>query len=605
MSDTINVLRLGIGGMKSATDPSLLDDLSFAFGVNTSLKDGRICTRPGFVALQAAEDDEGFRSLNFQGATYYNPALGDSALSFANDNSTIMLSAGGRKFRVKPVGSGKMIVENVSGGLVGKDSVHLCYLYQAESYLIAQDGMGPTWIYQPTAPPVLSKGYNYTDKEASELANGATVGGYVHGRVFQVVNGNQIVVGDIIHKDELTSPSNILKTTEQVYWATGAQFSPPSSMGAVVAAFVLPLQDTTHGHEGSLFLACESGTFSLDLSRYPRTSWSNLPLTRHALIGPSARGFYAVAPTDSDAFFRSRQGLHSFRSSAAPPRQLGNPQRPVSESVNNLFRTDRDEFLRFASVESLAREDRLFCTLGHRVSGSYRWAESIASLNFTPLDGQSGSSAAWDGLWTTPPRIGKVIQMVSGIFNGRERCYAITRDCNNRNQVVEVNAPSECDILEDGTRQKIACKLITRAIVSPRDPMATLTIVKGTVFLSGIQSHVKVRISYRNEANGEWKLANEEEIGRDPEDCMVPPRPMPYGMKMKLSGEAGRYFQFMVEWIGYLEVRGVRVKISDADPDSGEDDGPPVPEEKNLCLDFMPGILATAYTEESCNGGCS
>lgn len=599
MATYVNVLRLGIGGMVSAADSSLLNELSYSLGINVAQKNGRITTRPGMVALEASQDDEGFRSLNIQGAIHYNPSKGQSAQVFAADESSIMACAGGRKFLIKPSTNGTMTIQNVSGGFVGFESAHIAYLYQAEIYAVVQDGMGATWIYQPGADPTISAGYNNVDKESSELANGATVGGYIHGRIFQVVNGRKILVGDIIHKDQLTDASNILKTTEQVYWATGAEFSPPSSMGNIVGAGILPLRDTRHGHAGSLMLFCEDGTFSLDLSQYPRSEWSNLPLTKHALLDSSARGPYASVAFDGDIIYRSRQGIHSLRSAAAPARQIGNPDRPVSTAVGNVFRQDREEFLKFASVSKLAREERIFSTIQYDVEGSYRTAQAVMSMNLSPIDAQGEAGAAWEGLWVPHPRIGSFVQLVNGVFNGRERCYALTRDCNGINRVSELNAASEKDILEGGETKRIPCTLVTRAIVGPQDPLANFTILSGTVFFRGIRDRVTARIYYRKKSGEPWKLSSEEEIGSDPENCLVPQGAIDYAMRMGFSSETGNRFQFKIEWEGYLEIDAIRVLCSFGDPTDGADNDPP----KIHPADFeCEGVIATEILNLQSNG---
>lgn len=574
MADYVNVLRLGIGGMISAADSTLIGETSYAMGINVAQKDGKICTRPGMVGILPDADDAGFRTGNIQGACFYNPSKGQSAQVFADDESSIMASIRGRRWMLKPRENATMTLQNVSGGFVGFEHGHLSYWYQAEVYAINQDGMGATWIFQPGADPILSKGYNTVSKEDSELANGATAGIYVHGRIAQVVSKRKILVGDIVHKSNLTDPSNVLKTTEQVYWATGAEFSPPSAMGNILGLSILPLQDTNHGH-GSLMCWCEDGTFSLDLSRYPRSEWTNLPLTKHALLDSAARGPYAACEYNGDIIYRSRQGIASMRSAAATSRLLGNPNRPISIGVGNIFRQDREEFLQFASVSKLAREERLFATVSHHVDGDYRYAAAFMSLNFSPIDASGEPQAAWEGLWVPHPDLGDVVQFINGVFNGRERCYALTRDRYGLNHLVEVNASSEHDLLEDGTIAKIKCQLITRAIVGPADPLAAFTVASGTVFLRGIRDQVRVKISYRKEAGEPWTLSNEKVIGRDPENCLVPQGSVDYAMPMGFSHEQGKRFQFKIEWEGYLEIDAIRIKAAFGDPTDGQDSDAP------------------------------
>lgn len=576
MPDAVNVFRLGIGGMVSAADSSLLEDTFFVEGINTAIVNGRVGTRPPMRSVIAQVPDDEFAIGNIQGACFYNPSKGQSAQSFSSDFSSILAVVQGRKFLVKPLVDGSMTVENVTNGFVGKSDAHIAYVYQAEVYAIVQDGLGPTWIYQPDKDAFLSKGYNTSDKDASELANGATVGGYIHGRIFQVVSGRSCLVGDIIHKANQTSPENILQTTEQVYWATGAQFSPPSSMGNVLCGAPLPLKNTQHGH-GELMLHCEDGIFSLDISQYPRTNWVNLPLVKHVTLDSAARGPYALALYDGDQLYRSRQGIHSLRSQAATSGAVGDPDQSISAAINNLLHQDPESLLKFSSVSKLAREDRFFTTFSPVLEGSYRWSEGMFSLNFSPLDGRGLATPAWEGLWVPPAEVGGIVQLINGVFNGREQCFALCHNFNTgTNNLVEINSTGTVDQLPDGSTRKIECRLTSRAVVSVQDPLASFGITSAVLFLRNIKGAVKIKVYWRPDTDEEWVVCGDKELGCDSDDPFRSPQPLSYGMPLSLNKDSAKKAQFRVEWSGYLEVEALRLKTTNDDSRDGADEDEPI-----------------------------
>lgn len=597
MSDPVNVLRLGIGGMISAADSSLLDDVYYVEGINVCFVNGRIGTRPPLQTIVARVEDDSFNQSNIQGACFYNPSKGQSALTFADDFSSIIVAAAGRKYILKPQNDGTYTVENLTNSFVGKSDAHIAYVYQAEIYAIVQDGIGPTWIYDSTNDASISTGYNTVDKDESKLANGATVGGYIHGRIFQVVSGRAVLVGDIIHKTDLTDPANILNTTEQVYWATGAQFSPPSSMGNVLCGAILPLKNTTHGH-GELMCHCEDGIFSIDLSQYPRSNWVNLNLVKHVTLDSAARGPYALALYSGDQIYRSRQGVHSLKSQAAQGGPIGDPDQPVSAQINNLLRKDTDELLKFCSVSKLALEERLFCTIGHELQGSYRWGQGMVVNNFSPIDGEGLSAPAWEGIWVPPYEIGGIVQMVNGIFNGKEICYALCHNIDSGiNYLVRVNSTGLDDYLPDGSYRKIECSVTTRSVVSTKDPLASFTINSAILFLRNITGQVTVSVFWRPDTNKEWIPCGTKEFLCDESDPFRSLQPLSFGMPIKIDGSSARKAQFRVDWTGYMEIDALRILTSSDDPRNGQEDGDP---ECQLEPDDMCNLNVFRYLKNGC-----
>lgn len=580
------VLDFSTGGMNSAVNPASVDKNVVARMTNCRIDRQCPTTRFGirFHALDGEVED--FRKLPLQGAAFYNPALGQSQRRFGNDRDSIVVAAGGQKLQVHVDDAGEIsLVSNITGGRVTDEHVMLVHLAQAENYLIASDGVSDCWIWAGSGQAFFSTGYNTVDKEDSRLANGASLAIYAHGRIAQLVDGNKVLVGDIIHKNSQTSPKNILETTEQVYWATGTYFSAPSNLGEARAIALLPLRNTLHGH-ADVFVHYRNGIISLKLDHYPRSQWSELALSKHVLIDTGAQGPYAIALVDGDQFFRSRTGIQTLRSAAASSDNENNPQKPISGPVQDWLDNDYQAFLRFSEVEKWLLQRRVFATTGLWVESSWRGARGIVSLNVEPVRTVSQGQWAWEGLWTMPPGHESVVHMVNGIFNDHDRMFLL---CVGRegtdftNSLGEMRRELLADEMEDGSEVPISCQLITRS-VSVNNRLIRKAWQNGSIYFSGITGDLDWGVWAREDGEGAWQLWKSGRICTDAAPCAsskpcAPEEhcgdllaPAPQSTRIGLGTfpdelKNGRSVQFLIRWRGVATVEAMKVYFSDsADP---------------------------------------
>ena len=406
-------------------------------------------------------DAEGLRSSNFQGACKFNPALGQSQRAFSQSQDAIVVAAGGKKFHVTFDGS-SATVSDETRDIVGVSDALLVHLFQAEKYVIAQDGMSNIWIWDGSTDAFTSPGYNINEPLESRLANGGYLGAYAHARIVQVIDGNRVIVGDIIHGTQFDRPDNILSMTEQIYFASGAFFGPPSDLGPVTAIAVLPLSNTMHGH-ADLIIHSAGGCYSLDISHYPRTEWPVKAVTKHLLIGTAATGPYAVDAYDGDQVFRSVNGIHTIRSAASNANDLGNPNRPISQAVHSWLKSDRQDYLRFASLTKWVRENRILCTTGLWLRDGHRGGRGIVSMNLLPDPIENPDIRAWEGLWTLHPAMGLPNHVISAKFLSGERVFVFATKLNCETadmSIVEIDPDLKYDVLESGEEHPISCQVI-------------------------------------------------------------------------------------------------------------------------------------------------
>lgn len=562
------------GGLNAAAPAARLTDAQFARATNVVIKDRLPTTRPGVRVIPLTGETSFFAVENAQGAMYYNPTAGQGATVYGKEGAMMLFAVGGRKFSAELNGRALLTtaeVTDITNGLVADKYAHLTYWSQWENYALAGDGLGNTFIWDGAGDAFHSDGFNNTQKEESQVPNGGTAMEFVHGRGSIVVNSRAILTSDGLNSQDLTSAADVLKFREQVYWATGQYFAPPTSMGTINALAVLPLQDTTHGH-GELLAHCSNGIFSVDLNIWPRSKWSETPMVRTAYIGPGAAGPYAVALFSGDQVFRASDGLKTLRSAKAEASATGSPSVEVSEPVATFFEADSQRWLRFASVASWDLQHRCLVTCYPIVQGRFRWHRGLVALNLHPIS-DAPPSLAWESLWTLPPQCSGIIQQINGKWDGEERHFTICRGDDAKNRLVEFRGDLKADVLEDGTEQRIRCQLVTRKIDANR-PFTRKNFGTGMLYLANIEGRVDFGVWFRTYGSTEWKFWQSGHVtniapASEALTTDEPPREatIPLGnLPDKCGSRSGRYIQFLIRWAGYCSVESLRIAFDDNDP---------------------------------------
>ncbi len=551
-------------GMNGSVDPAILPKTAVARMVNCRLHGQFPRTRYRFRELPVEGDAvKEWQAANTQGAIYHNPAKGQGAIAFAQDQAQIVEAAGGSKYGISIVGSGgrsRAIVSDISGGLHHRADVHLAWLTPAEKFVICGDGSSNTWVWDGAFTAFESTGINPPDKELARVPNGISAAIYAHGRLHVVVDGRKIYVGNSLHSNNLTEPDDILKFSEQVYWNTGAYFVPPSSMGHIISLDRISTQNTQHGHS-EVLASCEDGTFSVQTNVYPRSSWADQALTKHALLKTGAAGPYAVDSRDPDMVFRSRHGIQTLRSAAATAARSGGQFAPISNPVATFMRADHEPFLRFTSLADWTRGGRLFCTVDPLVRGRYRWSRGLVVLNWTPTGDEAAEPdglQAWEGLWTMPPAFGYPIQLVNGIFAGEDRMFCLCWNPEQgRKHLIEITTEEGDDVAADGTHYPISCQLWTRQ--SSRSLQGQQDVQSCQVTLADVTGDVRVGLWWRDRGRAPWncwRVADRKM--QQPADVFAAGQPMPLVVPMGTGSARGvRSIQWLVRWRGVATLESV------------------------------------------------
>lgn len=581
MADKEVAFYLVDGGLNQASPTARLPDTQLVRASNVIFRNELASTRMGCRILPMDGDSmEHFRGANWQGTAFYNPGEGQSAKAYGSDEAMLFTSIGGRKFAIhleRKDGAPFARIEDVTGGFVESPNSHLVWLSQWENFMLAQDANGSCWIWDGENDAFVSGGYipQGPARASSMVPNRASVMAYAHGRGVCVVNGRAALVGDNINFRDQNSAKDVLNFTEAVYWATGQFFSPPTRLGAILAAAVLPIQDEAQG-QGDLLLHCERGIFSVNLNVFPRSAWSNTPLVKEAYRGGGAAGPYAITLADGDQIFRSQAGIQTVRSARAEAGMLGSPMQPISDGIRSYFSADEPRFLRFASVTAWPSQRRIVATCYPMVNGRHWRHRGIVSLALDPVPGKQ-TPPVFESLWTVPVEAGRIVQTVGGTFERKDRFFALCRSDAGQNCIVEFDPALRDDVLADGTRRRIRSQIITRRLDCGK-PFTKKNFQWGTLYIVGVEGVVDWGVWYRVAGEQEWKLWRKgcvdngskhecEGCGPQPTDHEAPLGDVPNDGK-----QTSRYVQFLVRWAGRCSMESIRVAFGGNDPDEGKFD---------------------------------
>jgi hypothetical protein len=148
---TINILALGVQGVDMLSNPLTLGPKKVASAVNGTFQEGVFRTRPGFDYSPLGIKGQ------FQGACAFTPSRGISAFSFAQEQSALIVAAGG-----------KVWLTNTTDGRIACEPLDLSpdaapfkgevNLFAAENYLIVQNVNSDTHWWGGTGGLVASPG---------------------------------------------------------------------------------------------------------------------------------------------------------------------------------------------------------------------------------------------------------------------------------------------------------------------------------------------------------------------------------------------------------------------------------------------------------------
>jgi len=294
----------------------------------------------------------------------------------------------------------------------------------------------------------------------SEIPTGSIMS-YGQGRLF-VANANRFeiqaldLVGSHVNVKAGTTSSgainyplsdpraSVLFNTENTYLNEGGSLLMPSFMGRITGMQFVPTQNTVAG-QGQLFVFCEFGAATFAVTT-PRSQWGTTAgfqtvlYTNIGAVGPDA-----FAQVNGDLFFRSNDGLRTYKNATAEMETYGNTA--MSAEMNYILNQEPIHLLQDVSLAYTDRGRVLMTALPQEYqpetlnSKAKKIYKALISLDFNSMTGSLGkTAAAYDGVWTGID----MLQVIAGDFGRRNKAFILGISCN-LNSVWEIDSTAHED----------------------------------------------------------------------------------------------------------------------------------------------------------------
>lgn len=332
-------------------------------------------------------------------------------------------------------------------------------------------------------------------------------------------------LGGFLSKSNVGNESDLLRFTETTYLAEGGALQIPSFMGRITAMIFMPIQDTSTG-QGDLLVFCERGTASFAVSA-PREQWKATPAFQRVVFQSiGATGPSCLATDNGDVFFRSFDGLRSYRNARAEINSYG--QVPISAEMNSVLNFDTKSLL--SEVSAITFDNRLLFT----ASPTINYAglnpttatkqpvtfSKIIALDFTTLSTVGAKrSASYDGMWGGL----NVLQLVGGLVNGKPEAFVFAYDFTNErlNVLWRITTDAMFDYPLGASAQRIQSILETRAY-SFGTPSEQKRMIRADFWLSDILGRVDVNVYWRPDQYPCWRAWHSFSRCATTETCINP-----------------------------------------------------------------------------------
>lgn len=444
--------------------------------------------RPPFHSIELSfETDEEriwFAGGNFQGATFYN-----SWPSFLKPY--LICSIAGRIFKIEIQGR----TGHVTTLFQGNDPVlQHAWFQQGLDWLVIQDGV--------SAPIVWNASTAARRAGENEVPTGSVMA-FIHGRLVVTSSDgkNLLAVGDLVYSEDQVTTGDIIRFTEIQFAAEGGIVGLPVFIGDITGAYAMPYLDTGTAQNELVILGTE-GAVSIDLSR-PRNQWLDSQLLRISLIGGGCVSSHSTCALNGDLFFRSAEGIRSYRNSRSEFNQSWK-QSPISSDVRRWLDYDAPDLLQFNSQVSW--NNLLLSTVSPAIEGPnniyagwHRYHRGFVVMDANPESNTVRAGAPiWQGVWTGI----RPTQFVTGRMGNDEHCFAFSYDRDGKNRLYEI-VPQGFDTFE-GKRRKMFSMYDTSTfgtIERTTSLFEPKTIQGGEMGVSTIEEQVTMELAVRPDSS--------------------------------------------------------------------------------------------------------
>ena len=306
--------------------------------------------------------------------------------------------------------------------------------------------------------------------------------------------------GGFVTRANIGVASDLLRFTETTYLDEGGSLQVPSFLGKVTGLIFMPVQDIGSG-QGDLLVFCETGVISLAVS-VPRSQWKNTAgFQRIALASIGSTGQESLTSANGDIFFRSFDGLRTYRNARAEFNTFGRV--PLSAEMNSVLDFDTKSMLKNCS--SIVFDNRFLFTASPEITftGVSNSAltkrpitfSTIVALDFTTLASIGAQRAScYDGMW----RGLDVTKLVTGVVDGKPRAFAFCVDynVNATNTIWEITTDTYIDQPVNSAPVPIKSILETRSF-QLGSPSEVKKLIRADLWLGSLRGNTEFSVYWR------------------------------------------------------------------------------------------------------------
>jgi hypothetical protein len=418
-------------------------------------------------------------------------------------------------------------VSDISPTSANSSRLTKSWFCQAEEFLLVQDKQSKCIVYDGSITRRLEKD--------TELPVGGPMA-YGMGRVWVgLPDGFSFIAGDIVYGASGTSAYGsrdaLLNVTENTFLNEGGVFAMPANSGGIRALTFTNNLDTSLG-QGPLLAFTPNLVASIQ-APIDRNTWKDLqyPIQTVALTGYGALSDTSTIPVNGDVFYRSTDGVRSFALARRDFGSWGNT--PISSEMSRVFNDDSEWMLDYSSATVF--DNRLLITVSpYRVQGHGVAHRGLAVMDFDILSRMYGKEQpAWEGIWTGL----NILQIVTGRFDGEERCFAFVLNGASQIELWELSKGSPHDSGDAG--DSAITWSVELASMHFESPFDLKSLEYGELFLDSMRGKVGVKAWFRPDGYAKWiewhtGWTEEATESMDISNTTVPSEPMRDQARSKL-----------------------------------------------------------------------
>lgn len=314
--------------------------------------------------------------------------------------------------------------------------------------------------------------------------------------------------GGYVAKANAGSASDLLRFTETTYLDEGGSLQVPGFLGKITGMIFMPVQDSGAG-QGDLLVFCETGVISLSVA-VPRSQWkSTVGFQRIALASVGSTGQESLTTANGDVFFRSFDGLRTYRNARAEFSSFGRV--PISAEMNGVLNYDTKSMLKNCS--SIVFDNRFLFTATPQIT--YKNVSTaqltkrpitfstIVALDFTTLASIGAQRAScYDGMW----RGLDVTKLVTGVVQGKPRAFGFCVDyaVNATNTIWELSSDNYDDQPVNSEAVPITSILETRSF-QLGSPAEVKKLIRADLWLGSLRGNTDFKVYWRPDEYACWR----------------------------------------------------------------------------------------------------